>query len=191
MSEAEILNYITTYADQAHGTQVRKYTGERYIRHPQRVMETVRHYCPQIEVLAAALLHDVLEDTAVTAGQIEETLRQVMPTQQANKTVRFVIELTDIFVWKDFPRMNRRTRKEKEASRLACVSAEAQSIKYADIIDNVKDIVEQDTDFARVFVREAKRMLTVMTAGHPELRARAMALVDRCLLELPSRTASC
>lgn len=190
MSETEIVDYIRSYADRAHGNQVRKYTGERYIGHPIRVMETVGEYCDETAVRAAALLHDVLEDTPVTSVEMEVALREVMDADRARKTVRLVIELTDIFIKKNYPDLHRRARKEREAARLSAVSSEAQSIKYADIIDNVTDIVRQDADFATVFVREAKKMLTVMKAGHPRLRERAMSLVDQCLLELPKATRS-
>ena len=61
------------------------------------------------------------------------------------------------------------------------MSSDAQTIKYADIIDNVTDIVKQDVDFAKVYVREAKKMLLLMEAGHPGLRARAMQIVDEYL----------
>ena len=184
-SKNEILKYIKEFTDRSHGKQVRKYSGERYIVHPVRVMETVRQFNDDVAVLSAALLHDVLEDTPVTAHELESALVEVMDIQDAQRTLRFVIELTDIFIKKDFPRMNRTSRKQKEVERLSSVSPEAQTIKYADIIDNVTDIVKEDADFARVFVREAKAMLTAMTDGNPELRTRALALVDKCLLTLP------
>ena len=184
-SKNETLQYIKEFTDRSHGKQVRKYSGERYIVHPVRVMETVRQFNDDVAVLSAALLHDVLEDTPVTAHELKSALVGVMDVRDAQRTLRFVIELTDIFIKKDFPRMNRTVRKQKEAERLSSVSPEAQTIKYADIIDNVTDIVKQDADFARVFVREAKAMLTAMTNGNPELRKRALALVDKCLLTLP------
>lgn len=184
-SKNEILKYIKDFSDRCHGDQVRKYTGERYIVHPLRVMETVREFNDDVAVLAAALLHDVLEDTPVKAHEIESALLVVMDADDVRRTLRFVIELTDIYIKKDFPRLKRSRRKEKEVQRLSAVSAEAQTIKYADIIDNVTDIVRQDTDFARVYVREAKAMLTAMNDGNEELLKRALALVDRCLLTLP------
>ena len=184
-SKNEILKYIKDFSDKCHGDQMRKYTGERYIVHPVRVMETVRGFNDDVAVLAAALLHDVLEDTPVKAHEIELALLAVMDADDVRRTIRFVIELTDIFIKKDFPRLKRSLRKEKEVHRLSAVSAEAQTIKYADIIDNVTDIVRQDTDFARVYVREAKAMLTAMNDGNEELLKRALALVDRCLLTLP------
>jgi guanosine-3',5'-bis(diphosphate) 3'-pyrophosphohydrolase len=184
MSKSEILEYIRALADKAHGEQVRKYTGERYIGHPVRVMKTVQEFNDDIAVLSAALLHDVVEDTPLSANELEHALAPVLDEKTASEAVELVVELTDIFVKESYPRMNRRSRKEKEAHRLSSVSPEAQTIKYADIIDNVTDIVKQDTDFAKVYVREAKKMLSVMTAGNKALHKRAVALVDDCLHKL-------
>lgn len=181
---SRILEYVKTLADKAHGKQVRKYSGERYIVHPVRVMHIVAEYNNDLSVLSAALLHDVLEDTPVTAGEIRDALLRVMDSSQTEKTLRHVVELTDVFIKANYPGLNRRTRKEKEAQRLAAVSAEAQTIKYADLMDNVTDIVQHDADFARVFVYEAKRMLSAMQGGDPVLRERVVALVEGCLEEM-------
>src|SRR5688500_16560349 len=108
MSTTEILDYVRTFADQAHGKQVRKYTGERYIQHTVRVMKMVRRVDPETEILAAALLHDVLEDTAVTGSQMEAALLVVMNEQQVKTVMQLVIDLTDIFIKRDYPRLNRR-----------------------------------------------------------------------------------
>lgn len=183
-TRTEILEYVRAFADKAHGDQVRKYTGERYIVHPVRVMEMVRKYNEDISVGAAALLHDVLEDTPVMEKEMSEVLRLVMEPGEARMTLQLVVELTDVFVKKDYPGLKRAIRKQKEVQRLAVVSPEAQTIKYADIIDNVTDIVRYDSDFAKVFVREAKSMLVGMTAGNQQLRGRALALVDSCLQEM-------
>ncbi|MEO5600522.1 MAG: HD domain-containing protein [Cyclobacteriaceae bacterium] len=181
LSAVEIIDYVKKYADQAHGEQVRKYTGERYIVHPVRVMESARLYTNELSAHAAALLHDVLEDTPVTAEEMETSLLEVMSSKDAARTIELVIELTDIFVKESYPSLNRRTRKEKEAARLSRISADAQTIKYADIMDNVNDLVGQDTDFAKVYIRESKKMLKAMESGNRTLRERAIKLVDACL----------
>lgn len=180
MERMNLIEYVTGFADAAHGKQVRKYTGERYIGHPVRVMGMTREYNNDICMHVAALLHDVLEDTMVSAGQIEAALSDVMAAEQVDKVLRLVVELTDVYTHDNYPRMNRRARKEKEAARLATVSADAQTIKYADIIDNVKDIVSQDFEFAKIYIREATRILTVMTNGDATLRHRALCLVEKC-----------
>jgi (p)ppGpp synthase/HD superfamily hydrolase len=184
MSPKEILDYITHFADQAHGSQLRKYTGERYIVHPVRVMQMVREYSNDICIHAAALLHDVLEDTAVTENDMRAALEKVFSPNDASQILNLVIELTDVYVKEKYPKTNRRSRKEKEAQRLSKVSAAAQTIKYADIIDNVKDIFNQDTDFARVYISEAKKMLLLMEDGKAALREKATDLVNGCLKKL-------
>lgn len=184
LSDIEILRFVTAVADRAHGDQVRKYTGERYIVHPLRVMKMVREFNGDICVLNAALLHDVLEDTPVNAFEMEQSLAEVMSGRDAQKVTQTVIELTDIFVKASYPGLNRRSRKEKETRRLSLVSPEAQTIKYADIIDNVTDIVRQDAAFARVYVREAKSMLLAMTDGNAVLRGRAVGVVEESLSTL-------
>lgn len=40
MNHSEIINKIIEFADKAHGDQTRKYTSDKYIVHPIRVMET-------------------------------------------------------------------------------------------------------------------------------------------------------
>jgi (p)ppGpp synthase/HD superfamily hydrolase len=190
MSEEEIVKYVTDFADRTHGSQTRKYTTERYIVHPIRVMEMVRHYDQDLPVLCAALLHDVLEDTPVTQNEMRHELKKVMDAEQAEKTIRLVVQLTDVFIRKDYPKLNRGARKQKEALRLSAVSPSAQSIKYADIIDNTNDHLTEDPDFARIYLREAKQMLDLMGEGNAALRGLAIALVDRSLHALKPATLS-
>lgn len=54
------------FAAQAHAGQVRKYTGEPYIRHPEAVAKLVQASGGDTAMVAAAWLHDTVEDTAVT-----------------------------------------------------------------------------------------------------------------------------
>jgi guanosine-3',5'-bis(diphosphate) 3'-pyrophosphohydrolase len=180
-SDQEILEKVRAFADEAHGAQMRKYTEERYIAHPMRVMETCREYTQQLPVLAAALLHDVLEDTNVSETALTAFLSSVMTTKDAEKTFQLVEELTDVFIKSDYPALNRRTRRTREAERLAEVSAEAQTIKYADVIDNVVDITKNDADFALVYLRENKQLLREINKGNQWLYGRAVQTVDDCL----------
>jgi guanosine-3',5'-bis(diphosphate) 3'-pyrophosphohydrolase len=175
---------IRDFADKAHGDQTRRYTPDRYIVHPTRVMEICRQYTNDRTMLAAALLHDVLEDTEVTKDNIEDFLRTVMDQQQAQRTIKLVVELTDIYVKKNFPQMNRRKRKIKEADRLGKASPEAQTIKYADIIDNSGEIAAHDPDFAERFLDECRNLLAKMTKGNAELRQRAIDTVQANIAQL-------
>ena len=65
-----VLDRIKEFADKAHGDQMRKYTGQRYIVHPVEVMQICSKVTSDLSVLSAALLHDILEDTPVTKEEI-------------------------------------------------------------------------------------------------------------------------
>lgn len=180
----DTLQKIITFTDQAHGQQTRKYTPDRYIVHPVRVMETCRKYTDDISVLAAALLHDVLEDTPVTTGEIRYFLSGLLNPQQVDKTTLMVEELTDVYVKKDYPGLNRRSRKSKELERLKKISPDSQTIKYADIMDNSVEIATQDTDFALVYLKESRTIMLNLTKGNEELYGETMKVIDEAINQL-------
>ena len=185
MNQTEtILDQIRDFADRAHGQQLRKYTPERYIVHPVRVMKLCQRVTDSLPVLASALLHDVLEDTATSEAEILEFLIPLIGPDEAEKTLKLVIELTDVYVTHNYPRLNRRARKTKEAQRMSEVSPQAQTVKYADILDNSIEIATRDTPFAPVYLKESRSLIKVMTRGNPSLRAEALAVIEKALKSL-------
>jgi guanosine-3',5'-bis(diphosphate) 3'-pyrophosphohydrolase len=180
-NQNEILEKVRAFAETAHGSQMRKYSDEKYINHPIRVMETCREYTQETPVLAAALLHDVVEDTKLTRHELSKFLTSVMGAGLATITHHLVMELTDVYIKSDYPKLNRRSRRTKEAVRLSGVSPDAQTVKYADVIDNVVDIARHDTDFALVYIRESKQLLQQIDKGNPLLYQRAIQTVDDAL----------
>jgi hypothetical protein len=80
--------------------------------------------------------------------------------------------LTDVFI-SGAGYGNRAERKVREKDRLAKISADAQTIKVADLIDNTKSIVERDPGFAKVYLKEKAAVLAVMTKADPRLLAKA------------------
>ncbi|MCE8016625.1 HD domain-containing protein [Halomonas sp. MCCC 1A17488] len=154
-------------AHQAVG-QRRKYTDEPYWRHPANVAKRVSAVeTATAEMIAAAHLHDVLEDTAVTALDIEACFGE--------RVAVLVLELTDQFIDPEIG--NRAHRKALERDRLAQISPEAQTIKYADLIDNTGSIVARAPGFARVYLAEKRLLLEVMTAGDEALRRQAWSVL--------------
>ena len=180
----DILEQIKDFADRAHGEQKRKYTPERYIVHPVRVMETCKEYTNDITILAAALLHDVLEDTPIIRDEMKTFLLTLVDPEKAERTVKLVEQLTDQFIHKNYPQWNRRKRKQKEAERLSKVSGEAQTIKYADIMDNSAEIINQDNDFAHVYLFECMAILKKIDKGDKRLYQRAVELLEKCIGQL-------
>jgi (p)ppGpp synthase/HD superfamily hydrolase len=158
---------------------MRKYTPERYIVHPVRVMNMCRQYTDDITILAAALLHDVLEDTPVIKDEIGSFLSQLMSQKDVHRTLYLVEELTDVYVKDRYPKWNRRTRKTKELERLERTSADSQTIKYADIVDNCKEIVANDPDFAGLFLRECSTMLKRLNKGNQQLYKQALETIGK------------
>lgn len=173
MQTDSVLEKIIEFADQAHGEQMRKYSDERYIVHPVRVMKICREYTQDLPVLAAAILHDVLEDTSTGEAEILEFLSNHLSKSDAQKTLQLVIELTDVYTKENYPHLNRNQRKALETERLGKTTAHAQTIKYADIMDNTIEIMAKDRGFAPRFLKECEAILNVATKGNPELRQRA------------------
>lgn len=59
-----------SFAEDAHSGQKRKSTNRPYILHPIQVMQIVKGLTEDEEVIAAAVLHDTLEDTSVTRDDL-------------------------------------------------------------------------------------------------------------------------
>ena len=177
----ETLEKVFQFAKTAHGTQRRKFVDEEYINHPVRVMETVQQYSKSVPVSAAALLHDVLEDTEVSSEELTAFLKTIMHNEEALKTMVLVKDLTDVYTHQSFPQWNRRVRKNKEAERLGKAHPDAQTIKYADIIDNSDSIAESGDDFGPKFLFECRNLLNKMKSGNKELHAKAIEVVNVAL----------
>jgi len=154
---------ILDFANSAHRGQKRKYTGEDYIEHPIAVALAVREQFPDdSSMVCAALLHDVLEDTDVDHAQLRAFLHRTCDSLAAERILKLVVELTDVYTNEDFEYLNRAERKRREAERLRSVSYEAQCIKRADIADNSLTINEHDPKFAEVFKSEKAFLLSLM-----------------------------
>ena len=109
-------------------------------------------------MLAAAWLHDVVEDTGVSIGAIRD--------QFGVEVAALVGWLTDTSKPDDG---NRAIRKAIGREHSSAAPPQAQTIKLADLIDNTLTIEAHDPGFARVFRHEKARLLDVMTAGDAKL----------------------
>jgi (p)ppGpp synthase/HD superfamily hydrolase len=143
--------------------QRRKHTDEPYIVHPMAVAEIVRSVPHSEAMIAAALLHDVVEDTNVGLARIE--------AEFGSEVAQLVDWLTDVSQPSDG---NRRDRKKLDLDHLARAPAEAQTIKYADLIDNSRTISRFDRQFWPVYRREMIALLNTLTRGDERLRRRAL-----------------
>jgi guanosine-3',5'-bis(diphosphate) 3'-pyrophosphohydrolase len=72
VKENALIAQALDFSVRAHGDQLRA-SGEPYVIHPIAVAEIVAGWGLDSEVISAALLHDVVEDTITTLSQLEET----------------------------------------------------------------------------------------------------------------------
>jgi len=146
-------NQALTYATAAHAAvgQRRKYTNEPYIVHPIRVATTVAKFGGTDEMISAAYLHDVVEDTGVSIEDILDMFGSVVAV--------IVDGLTNVSKPEDG---NRAVRKELDREHSADATWAAQFVKCADIIDNAADISDNDPSFSVVYRKEKVLLLEVL-----------------------------
>lgn len=156
------------FATAAHAAvkQKRKYTGDDYINHPARVAAMVESVGGTPEMIAAAWLHDVVEDTGVTQDLIREEFGSVVAF--------YVMYLTNPSKPEDG---NRAVRKEIDRKFIANAPAEVKTIKLADLIDNTDSIVQHDPNFAEVYLKEKRALLEVLQEGDQRLLEVAKNLI--------------
>lgn len=156
----------------AQANQRRKYTNAPYIVHPGAVAELVRTVRTDETMLAAAWLHDTLEDTPTTRHQLQQLFGQ--------DVARLVEMLTN-------PPCRTQDRVQRTQVRLqhtAKASPNAQTIKIADIIDNTRDIVDNDPEFAPIYLIEKKLQLRLLRHGDSLLWQQADKQIQQALLRL-------
>ncbi len=165
-----IVTSAKIFATAAHAAigQKRKYSGDDYIIHPERVAAIVEKHGGTDEMIAAAWLHDTVEDTDVTPELIIEMF--------GDEVAAIVDGLTDVSLPSDG---NRAKRKSIDRMHSASASTESQFVKCADIIDNSWDIADNDPSFAKVYKSEVFLLLSAMTkVKHTEIWEQAMQSVE-------------
>jgi (p)ppGpp synthase/HD superfamily hydrolase len=168
IKETKLIQEALMLAIRAHDGQRRKYTGEPYSMHPigvSKIIETVEH---TPEMIAAALLHDVVEDTPVTFREIKDTF--------GTTVAEYVHYCTNVSEKEDG---NRAFRKKMDADHFALGPAESQTIKVADLIHNSQTIIPHDQKFFhKAYKYEKQYMMDVLTKADPILKGQAQSMLD-------------
>ena len=163
-----VISRAAKFAKDAHNAfgQVRKYTGEPYWHHCQEVAQICIGSGLDENQIAAAWLHDTVEDCSVSFSDIEVLF---------NKDIAdLVYWLTDVSTPEDG---NRETRKTLDAIHISKAPDRAKSVKCADLISNTRSIVERDPDFAKVYMREKARLMISLVGANSLLYKEALKLV--------------
>lgn len=148
-----------------HGVkqQKRKYTGLPYIVHPAEVVDLLLNHvfttrAPIPEVIAAAWMHDLLEDCSDVYSE------EMMRKDFGDNVTDLVLEVTDISRPEDG---NRAWRKTLDRAHIAKASYDGQCIKIADMISNTRDIIVNDLKFAATYIPEKRALLRVLSNSPP------------------------
>jgi guanosine-3',5'-bis(diphosphate) 3'-pyrophosphohydrolase len=153
------------FAAQRHAGQKRKgQAGEPYINHLIEVAQLVSMALPDPDtnLAIAALLHDVIEDTGVTAAELVERFDQ--------DVADLVTELTDDM---SLPKPERRRLQLEHAPKM---SIRAQTIKLADKISNLRSILFDPPahwgyERKRKYFDWGKRVVDALSQPDPILKA--------------------
>lgn len=164
----DLINDAKAFAFAAHNAigQTRKYTQDPYTTHLERVAQLVQSVVDDEHMVAAAYLHDVVEDTSTTLDEVKARF---------GHEVGYLVEyLTDVSKPEDG---NRAVRKQIDRDHIAEGDARVHTVKLADLIDNSESITAHDPRFARVYMQEKAQLLEVLSDGHAALLARARQIV--------------
>ena len=127
--DLKLIINAAVYAAEKHKYQRRKgFNQVPYINHPLKVAEVLINCGEEdINMIIAAILHDVIEDTDATTEELSEKFGATVS--------QLVLELTDD---KELPIAE---RKELQVQNSQYLSVSAKKIKIADKICNISDIV--------------------------------------------------
>ena len=164
MTDTHLLLTAARFAAAKHRVQRRKDAeASPYINHPIAVAATLADAgVADPAVLAAALLHDTIEDTDTTAAELEERF---------GPAVRGLVEEMT-----DDKSLDKAVRKELQVEHAAHASAGARMIKLADKICNVRDVAASPPpDWPRArrveYLDWSERVVAGCRGCQPELEA--------------------
>ena len=153
-------------AARAHAGQTRKgRSGIPYVNHVIEVARMVAATGAAEDVVIAAVLHDVVEDSAMTLGELE--------AEFGAQVARLVESLTDEPEWAERPAPE---RKRRQAERMPEAAEAARLVKIADQASNLHDISREpdawDPAEARAYAEASAAVVDACRGASPELEAR-------------------
>lgn len=140
MQKEEFLNKALQFARKAHKGQ-KQVSGKPYVNHPIAVASLLKKWNQDKEVIAAGLLHDVVEDCDVSLKQIE---------REFGKRVAKLVDAMSFVVRKRKGKL----KKDMDATykkfvKFTKIEPSLALIKTADMISNIHNIhIKSHRDFA-------------------------------------------
>ena len=132
MTKLGIVEEAMIYAAKMHGGQMRKGSHLPYIIHPMETAAIVATMTTSQEVIAAAMLHDILEDTSATAEEVESLFGPEVCHLVSSESEDKRPNLPKAETWL--------IRKEETLARLKDESESAMMIALADKLSNLRSL---------------------------------------------------
>lgn len=136
--DTSILDKAIIYAVNAHSGFERRGKGFPYIVHPMEAVEIVSTMTADQELLAAAALHDVVEDTDKTAEDIRKEFGERVATLVIAESDEKIEGKSEEESWKE--------RKQAAIDRLAKASHDAKIVAMGDKLSNMRAIYRDYMD---------------------------------------------
>ncbi len=130
--ETSLLDRAIIFAVHAHAGTERRGKGFPYIVHPLEAVEIVATMTSDQELLAAAVLHDTVEDTDVTVEQIQKEFGE--------RIASLVVAESDIPVQGVSAEESWYIRKQAAIDRLSTASLDAKMVALGDKLSNMRAI---------------------------------------------------
>ena len=135
----ELLDRAIIFAVHAHAGTERRGKGYPYIVHPMEAVEIVATMTADQELLAAAALHDTVEDTEVTVEQIRAEFGERIASLVADESDVMPEGMTEEASWHQ--------RKQAAIDRLSKASHDAKIVALGDKLSNMRAIAR---DYAEI-----------------------------------------
>ena len=130
--DTTLLDHAIVFAVKAHAGTERRRKGYPYIVHPMEAVEIVATMTADQELLAAAVLHDTVEDTEVTVAQIRAEFGERIASLVADESDEMPVDVTEEASWHD--------RKRAAIDRLSKASHDAKMVALGDKLSNMRAI---------------------------------------------------
>jgi len=151
--DTQLLDRAIVFAVKAHAGTERRGKGFPYIVHPMEAMEIVATMTPDQELLAAAALHDTVEDTDVTIEQIRAEFGERVASLVEAESDDVVEGVREEDSW--------HARKQTAIDRLARAPHDAKMVALGDKLSNMRAI-------ARDYAMQGDKLWSLFHASDPK-----------------------
>ena len=145
--DSSLLDRAIFFAVKAHANTERRGKGFPYIVHPLEAVEIVATITPDQELLAAAALHDTVEDTDVTVDQLRQEFGDRIANLVHAESDQQMEGIPEEESW--------HARKQAAIDRLAAATHDAKIVAMGDKLSNMRaiyrDYITQGDELWKIF----------------------------------------